>query len=727
MVKYKFVKKYLQIPALRALKNITARRIFWGALFFLLTVFITITNFVPQALTLEEGQVSPASIKSPRALTFESATMTRQAQLAAIEEVEPVFKVDKTVLEELNQEISSYFEALKEIVNQDNEINVVEQEVNISERVEQIESQFEFELADNSLEQLATVEVEEINAMKKAVLTIIQNRMGRGIQKEALPTTLAEITNDIATLPRLQGLIQFSLNVVEQVDFMPNLVYDAQATQQRIEQIRAEVAPVQVTIRQDEKIIGEGEVVSAFHIEILEQLGIQRSQSPYRAIIGIALLTLVTYVIIYVYIIQYKPELYKNESSMVLIGLLIVLTLLFAKAMTLLNFGDRPELSAQVGYIIPLAAGSMLIAILLDNKLAIFLTAIMAIFVGIMTGGDLSFAIVTGLGGLVSIYSVSRLSGRSDLVKSALYVGATSMTVVLAIGLMNNLPISLISFGMIMGLINGILSSVLTIGLLPFLETAFGITTSVRLLELSNPNQPLLKRLLIEAPGTYHHSILAGNLAEAAADAVEADSLLVRVGAYYHDIGKLKRPYFFIENQLTGDNPHDKIAPTLSTLIITSHVKDGIELAKEHQLPKVIVDLIEQHHGTSVLGFFYHKACEGDNCDNVQEDDFRYEVTKPQTKEAALVMLADSVEAAVRSMQNPTAGKVEGLVRKIIKDKLNDGQLEECDLTLRDLNIIAAEFVRVLGGIFHSRIEYPESIAKEMEGSQQKHETDNNK
>ncbi|HHY59606.1 MAG TPA: HDIG domain-containing protein, partial [Clostridia bacterium] len=255
-------------------------------------------------------------------------------------------------------------------------------------------------------------------------------------------------------------------------------------------------------------------------------------------------------------------------------------------------------------------------------------------------------------------------------------------------------------------------------GSLPFLETTFGITTSLRLLEMSNPNQPLLKRLLLEAPGTYHHSILVGNLAEAAADAVRADGLLARVGAYYHDIGKLKRPYFFIENQLTAENPHDKLSPTLSNLIIMAHVKDGLELAKEHQLPKVVTDIIAQHHGTSLISFFYNKAVnqaqEGRH-DPVSEDDFRYEGPKPQTKEAAIVMLADSVEAAVRSIQKSNPGRMEATVRRVIKEKLEDGQLEECELTFKELDIIAQAFVRVLSGFFHSRIEYPEHVLKEIE------------
>jgi len=215
---------------------------------------------------------------------------------------------------------------------------------------------------------------------------------------------------------------------------------------------------------------------------------------------------------------------------------------------------------------------------------------------------------------------------------------------------------------------------------------------------------------LLEAPGTYYHSILVGNLAEAAAEDVGANSLLCRVGAYYHDIGKLKRPYFFKENQITKDNPHDRITPNLSATIITSHIKDGIEIAKKNKLPSRVIDIIKEHHGNTLVAYFYHKALSGENGDQVIEEKFRYQNPRPQSKESAIVMIADSVEAYIRSLTEPTKDQVEKGVRKIINDKLSDSQLDECDLTLRDLDIISKAFVKVLAGIFHERIEYPENI-----------------
>jgi putative nucleotidyltransferase with HDIG domain len=264
------------------------------------------------------------------------------------------------------------------------------------------------------------------------------------------------------------------------------------------------------------------------------------------------------------------------------------------------------------------------------------------------------------------------------------------------------------------GLMNGVVSAILSMGLLPFLEGMFNVITPMKLIELSNPNQPLLKKLLVEAPGTYHHSVVVGNLAEAAAEAVGGNSLLSRVGAYYHDVGKTKRPYFFIENQMGIENPHDKTSPTLSTLIITSHVRDGAEMAREHKLPEPVVNFIREHHGTTLVSYFYNRAAEADRSEEVVEADFRYEGPKPGSKETAIVMLADSVEAAVRAMDKPAPARIEQAVKKIIGDRLADHQLDRCDLTLRDLDTIAVTFTRVLSGMFHPRIDYPEYTSKEQ-------------
>jgi len=255
--------------------------------------------------------------------------------------------------------------------------------------------------------------------------------------------------------------------------------------------------------------------------------------------------------------------------------------------------------------------------------------------------------------------------------------------------------------------ISGITSSILTIGLLPFFEATFGILSTIKLIELSNPNHPLLRKILTETPGTYHHSVMVANLAEAASEAIGANGLLARVGCYYHDIGKTKRPQFFIENQMNIENPHDKLQPVTSKNIIFAHVTDGVKILSKNKMPKEIIDIAEQHHGSSLLKFFYHKAKESG--EDVKEEDYRYPGPKPQTKEAAIISVADSVEAAVRSMKQPTKEKIAALVKSIVRDRINDQQFSECDITLKELDIIEQTLCQTLNGIFHSRIEYPDA------------------
>jgi putative nucleotidyltransferase with HDIG domain len=412
---------------------------------------------------------------------------------------------------------------------------------------------------------------------------------------------------------------------------------------------------------------------------------------------------------------QLHPRFYEQDQYIVLYGILFILTLLAAKGVTMIRLGSQAEITGLIGYLAPLAGGAMLITVLMDARLAVFTSFILSLLLGVMLDGQISFVVAGLAGSLAGVYSVSSLRDRASLIRGGIFVSAVNAVTILVLGLLNTSDIATVVIGMGLGVAGGFLSSIMMLGFLPYLEALFGLTSSVSLLALANPNEPLLKRLLVDAPGTYHHSILVGNLAEAAAQAVNADPLLVRVGAYYHDIGKLTRPYFFIENQVGKDSPHEKIAPSLSTLIITSHVKDGMEQAREHKLPASVQAIIEQHHGTSLVAYFYQRAMESDHAEMVTEADFRYDSTKPRTKEAALVMLADSVEAAIRSLQKPTPGRLESLTRKIIKERLHDGQLDECDLTFKDLNTITDTFVQVLTGIFHSRIEYPETMITEIE------------
>jgi len=502
----------------------------------------------------------------------------------------------------------------------------------------------------------------------------------------------------------LSGEEQAFVAEVVRAVLRPNLI----PSPERIERARQEAmrAVAEVRVREGQIIIRRGDPVTVEHIMLLQDLGMLDGRYSYGQLAGDALLLLLLFAMVGVYLNQHRRDILTNEKQLALLGLIVLLVVGLAKVGTFIPWDGTALL-------VPVGLAGLLVTLLLDSRLAMLVTVVLAILLAALFGFDGRYFVVAVGGGVAGVYSVSRVSQRSDLTRAGLIVGGACFLTMIALGLLRS-EMFLIQYSFL-GLLNGLVSAVGTIGLLPYLETLFGITSSIRLLELSNPNHPLLRKLLMEAPGTYHHSILVGNLAEAAAEAIGADQLLVRVGAQYHDIGKTKRPYFFVENQFGGDNPHDKISPTLSTLIIISHVRDGVELAKEYQLPEVIVDFIREHHGTDLVKYFYQKAVENAKGEPVDELDFRYPGPRPQSKETAVVMLADAVEASVRSLGRPTPGRIEGLVRRIIKERLEAGELDESDLTLKDLDKIAEAFVRVLTGIYHKRVEYPDMSAKEQE------------
>lgn len=691
----------------RLVGNFTSRRLLWGISFYLGILLILGMNLFGDAVELRPGEPSPRDFKARQAVVFESEVLTAAAREEASRQVEPVYKQDPNAKAAVEENVRHLFHRIREAISGS--------QGNAAQLNSKLEEVFNRPPSQGLVDSLSGMAVSDLADLEEKVLNLVDFRMREAVKKEDLPVLRQKLLED-AQVGIPSRVRPVALAVLQSVELRPTMVYDAVATQLLVERAEEAVAPVQVNVRRGEKILSEGEIVTEVHIEKLQHLGLVRSRSTYLPLLGLALITgVICFVIVY-YLYRFKREILNQEPQLVLFGLVIVITLLLARGTLSINFGESRGLDFLSGYLIPCAAGTMIMAILLGVRVGMFISIILSILVSLMVGSELSYGVVAAVGGLVGVYSVSHLSQRRDLIRSSLYVGTANAVAVVGLLLMDG-SAPLVTFtGALVGVLNGVLSAVLMIGSLPFLETAFGITSAVRLLELSDPNQPLLRRLMLEAPGTYHHSILVANLAEAAADAVGANSLLARVGAYYHDIGKLKRPYFFIENLLTQENPHDKLTPSLSTLIITSHVKDGLELAQEYKLPQIIIDIIGQHHGSGLISYFYHKALETNRFgEKISEDDFRYETPKPQTREAAIVMLADSVEAGARALQKSTPGRLEALARRVIREKLEDGQLEACDLNFRDLNIIAQAFIRVLSGIFHARVEYPESMVKELE------------
>jgi putative nucleotidyltransferase with HDIG domain len=696
------------------------RQVFIYLGFFLLVIFIISSNFMGAQVDLKPGQISPRNIRSPHTAIITDEARTKELQEKAAQQVRKVYREDREALAEAEQDVSDFLAQVNGI-KQNEALTRAEKINQLQVLVSGIIDTYDLEGYKSSelAAYLADAGEDDMVSVKEGTLLTLNRLMSQPITEEALPTVAAQVKERAEMLSYLPQ----ARNVVEVMTIMalrPNLIYDAAATDEAIEEAVKQVLPVQRTIQQGQMIIREGDPVTQEHIDILKQLGVQRSASLGVTLGGVAMFVAMIFMLSIAYLRMYHRDILKQGRLMMLLGLIFVLIVAIAKGIMVLQIGDRPEINALVGYLIPVSAGSMLVAILLNPQVAYLFTFVAAVFVGMLSQGTpVPFVANAFVSGAVGVLWVSRLNQTGDLARSGLYIaGVNTLTIITMSMLYTGMTGTMILTGVFFGILNGFLSAILTIGLLPYLETVFSVTSMVKLLELSNPNQELLRKLLVEAPGTYHHSIMVGNLAESAAERIGAHPLTVRVGAYYHDIGKLKRPYFFVENQLASDNPHEKIAPSLSALIITSHIKDGVEMAREKRLPPQIIDFIEQHHGDSLVKYFYSRALEEDKEGNVNQETFRYEGPKPQSKEVALVMLADSVEAAVRSLQDPTQGRIEGMVRRIIKERLNDGQLDECDLTFRDLNIIAESFSKVLTGVYHSRIEYPETLAREFEGGE---------
>lgn len=721
--------KYLWSRISSFSKNSTTQKVLGVLLFFSITILILFSNFNPNQVMLRPDEVAQRNIQSNINASIVDDRQTEELKRQAAEKVQKVYQEDNFALSNTENEINDFYTKINEILELSEEEDKGSQIEKLLQGINNRENEIELKLnTEQMAKYVLNAAPEDLEQMRQTSLIIIRGIMNRPITEEALDEAFNQTQTQIEKLNySLQA--QEIMKIVSVNSIRPNLIFNKEATDKAIKEAMDGVQPVQKTIKAGEIIVREGDRVTETQISILEQLGIQRTKSYPLTLVGTALFVLLTFWLVIEFLRRYYKNIYENDRLMLLIGLIFIIILLITRFLTIIKIGDQPEINRMMGYLAPVAAGSMLIAILLDNRLAYFLTMIMALYVGMLSeGNQLFFAITAFIGGSVGVFQVYRLNQTSDLARSGLYIALANIVSIITLVLIEgNINLVLVGAGIIIGAVNGILSAVLMIGALPYLEAAFSITSMIKLLELSNPNHELLKRELLEAPGTYHHSLMVGNLAEASAESIGANPLLVRVGAYYHDIGKVKRPEYFVENQRGFENPHEKIAPALSALIITSHVKEGVELAREVHLPQVIIDFIEQHHGTGLAKYFYSRALEEDREGVISEESFRYEGPKPQSKEVALVMLADSVEAAVRSLQTPTPEKIENMVRMIIRDKLNDGQLELCDLTFKDLDVIAKSFCKILEGVYHKRIEYPEIIVKEFEKRREKDGNDDNK
>ncbi|MBR0375988.1 MAG: HDIG domain-containing protein, partial [Firmicutes bacterium] len=571
--------------------------------------------------------------------------------------------------------------------------------------------------SDDCLYYMLSLSEEEVSSLFELFISMVQPVYAEGIGTDDTAAAREKVGLSIS-LSSINGQPEvFFKNLLEAMELPYNKAYDAVATRTAQDAAMDAVQPVQVQVMSGEKLISRGAPITAEQVEALEALGLLSTQQGRLPYLGLLLILTLLFSMLLFYLRQFKQPIYNKPTLLLLVAALLLLFLLLAKLISMIEFAGGSEAGSLISLLAPVPAASMLLSILLDRNTAFLSTCTLSVCMGIIAGGELLFSITALIGGIMGILAATRLYQRFQFIGASLWVAGANAVAVLAWGLIWHKSAAEIGVGVIFGAANGLLSSILAMGLMPFLESAFGVTTSIRLMELSNSNNPLLKRLMMEAPGTYNHSILVGNLAEAAADAIGANTMLVRVASYYHDIGKLKRPQFFSENQRPGDNPHDKLQPALSAMIITSHPVDGGRMLRQARMPQEVIDIVEQHHGDSRLNVFYRRALEqADYPELVEEADFRYQGKKPQTKEAGLVMLADSVQAAVQSLNTSDRALIEAKVHEIIHSKMGEeDQLRQCPLTFRDLEQIEQSFLMVLAGMNHLRVSYGNEQDKAIE------------
>jgi putative nucleotidyltransferase with HDIG domain len=525
----------------------------------------------------------------------------------------------------------------------------------------------------------------------------------------------------------LEALVHLAQAVLQ-----PNITFNLKETELRKQRAVEAVRPVLFQVKKGEMIIHEGQKVGEEHVLKLETQakgGLQRG--VIFTVVGTALLAgLLVWLTAYAagrYISTFPTGTKDLLFLAICLSAFLILAQLSTGVAEALSSAFRYISHAAVYCLLPMAAGPMLVAIFFGPAPAILFALVLAVLGASILDRQFNLLFYYLIGSLMAIHRVQDTRDRTTPLKAGLAVSVVNAAVIVIFTLVIDEPLLSAKTGaaVLLGALGGLLSGVITTGLCPVVEWAFEYTTNVKLLELANMEQPLLRELMVQAPGSYHHSLMVGNMVEAAAKSIGANTLLARVAAYYHDIGKVKKPLYFVENQAGGENRHERLAPSMSSLILISHVKDGVELAEEHHLGEAIRDIIQQHHGTSVISYFYQKALDlqeklksskGGEVSPVLLEDYRYPGPKPQTKEAGLVLLADAVEAASRTLTDPAAARIQGMVQKITNKVFTDGQLDECELTLKDLHQIAKRFIQILTAIFHQRVDYPEPAAKGPEG-----------
>jgi len=721
-----------------------------GGVLVLILIFMFPEGRWSQFADMKEGSVSTRRIVAPfRFEILKTRDELQRDRDLAIQKVYPVFLQENQRTRETLQDMDRFFQKVRDIRR-----DISQNPGSFQTLHDSLYAQYAISVSDTSfrkrlLNPSGDVTLPTLSEFQNQMVRILRDLMSIGIldvekQRFKMPDqrmiikgedseeqtgfdTFYDLSEARAKAIEMLSSVYGDENLLAQMGFgvanyflKSTLVYDEETHQQRVESAKARVPLSSGFVIEDEMIVDKNERITYEIRKKLESLAAAMSEKGMRQggfrrlfpVLGKIGLILMLFFVFVVFILQEKPEILRETKSILLVALIILFVSILTVGVRRLNLTE---------YLVPAAIGSMLLAILFDKRLGYVSTSIISVLVGALWGNAFNLTVISFFVGVIGVMAISRVRDRRQLVQAIFLLAGAYIIAITGMGLLNFLPIREIIKQWPFGAAAGLMMPIIAYGLVPLIESTFDITTDFSLLELSNLNHPLLKRLSVQSPGTYHHSIIVGNLAEAGAYSVNANSLLARVGSYYHDVGKIDKAEYFVENQVRKENPHEKLTPRMSALILMNHVKKGLEIAEKYRLPSSIRDIIVQHQGTTIMSFFYQKALEKDVTGEVREEDYRYPGPLPQTKEAAVVMLADTVEAASRSLKDPTHSRLKGLIVELVDERFQEGQLDESPLTLRDLQKIKESFLTILAGTFHTRVEYPDKDdAKSTENSSPK-------
>jgi len=638
-----------------------------------------------------EGDIAEADIVSPRSIEYTDTFATRKAKVEAAASVGTVYRLSPSFQEEIGEVFQLVLDSKGLDPGSDEYRDVSGTLFDFGLGAETVRTMLG--LDGDSAVQLwlkASAVVRRISqegTIDDRALLRIEENAARYAREESLEPELIPVIQDIVS-----------------VSIKRSLDEDFEATEQLRNEAVSGMPDVVHVIKTNEIIVRKGDPITPRHMDILKQLGMTSVAISWATIVGGLLIVAIAFLIVGSYIRTFSSFIYYDEKRMLIFYILVLIAVLWS-----VMVNEVPTFS---GYLVAVSAGvlTILVCILLKPMLSLVAVPALIFPLVLVLDMDMGHFLVALVASLVAYYYSVRKMDQDSMMKAGVAIAISNMVVIFILSVMQHIELEKMLIEVfVFGSLNGLLTFVLATGLMPVFERVFNVTTPHRLLELSNPEEPLLKRMLIEAPGTYHHSILVGNLAETAAEVVGANTLLVRIVCYYHDVGKLKRPYFFVENQMGGTSQLSEMAPTLGALVISSHVKDGVEMGKEAGLPDDVIEIMQEHHGTMLISFFYQQAqAEAKEGTDVSEERFRYPGPKPHRIESAIIMMADSCEAAVRSQKNPTPKSIESTVNSIVEARLLDGQFDQCEITLKQIDTIRLSLIKTLASVYHSRMEYPD-------------------